>query len=178
MPNACHRARPQLAPGISRGRVVGVARAQRLLGRALRSGGPRGKEQEPPGGFEPPTPRLRIESSTTELRWRGPNLARCCATRYPTSALRPPRLDPFTHDQGKHRKSSYWIGPPPAEHRVETQTEKSRRREPRTHDCLVRVRPERPAPEAGRQAQLRSSEEGHHDQRAHHEHDPHDALSG
>src|SRR6058998_3331123 len=91
MPNACHRARPQLAPGISRGRVVGVARAQRLLGRAVRSGGPRGKEQEPPVGFEPTTARLRIESSTTELRWRGPNLARCCSTRYSTRAPPPQR---------------------------------------------------------------------------------------
>ena len=27
---------------------------------------------EPPVGFEPTTARLRIESSTTELRWRGP----------------------------------------------------------------------------------------------------------
>src|SRR5438094_4285826 len=88
--------------------------------------------QEPPVGFEPTTARLRIESSTTELRWRGPNLATCCATRYSTSALRPPSLDPFAHGQGKHRKSSYRIGPPPAEHRVQTQTEKSRRREPRT----------------------------------------------
>src|SRR2546429_2360315 len=37
--------------------------------------------QEPPVGFEPTTARLRIESSTTELRWRPPNLAACC-TRY------------------------------------------------------------------------------------------------
>src|SRR5437867_8011917 len=40
--------------------------------------------QEPPVGFEPTTARLRIESSTTELRWRGPNLATCCAMRYST----------------------------------------------------------------------------------------------
>src|SRR5438046_6556071 len=85
--------------------------------------------QEPPVGFEPTTARLRIESSTTELRWRGPNLATCCATRYSTSALRPPSLDPFAHDQGKHRKSSYRIGPPPAEHRDQTQTDQSRRPE-------------------------------------------------
>src|SRR5437660_7702762 len=40
--------------------------------------------QEPPVGFEPTTARLRIESSTTELRWRPPNLAACCSTRYST----------------------------------------------------------------------------------------------
>src|SRR5207245_3064076 len=39
-------------------------------------GGPRtassgAGEAEPPVGFEPTTARLRIESSTTELRWRG-----------------------------------------------------------------------------------------------------------
>ena len=62
-----------------------------------------GREQEPPVGFEPTTARLRIESSTTELRWRGPNLAMCSALRYSTSALRPPSLDPFAHDQGQHR---------------------------------------------------------------------------
>src|SRR5439155_15702313 len=28
-------------------------------------------DKEPPVGFEPTTARLRIESSTTELRWRG-----------------------------------------------------------------------------------------------------------
>src|SRR2546429_7317999 len=38
--------------------------------------------QEPPVGFEPTTAGLRIESSTTELRWRGPNLATCCSPRY------------------------------------------------------------------------------------------------
>src|SRR5216110_2575651 len=42
--------------------------------------------QEPPVGFEPTTARLRIESSTTELRWRPPNLAACCSTRYSTSS--------------------------------------------------------------------------------------------
>ncbi len=42
--------------------------------------------QEPPVGFEPTTARLRIESSTTELRWRPPNLATCCATRYSASS--------------------------------------------------------------------------------------------
>src|SRR6266566_8050325 len=44
--------------------------------------------QEPPVGFEPTTARLRIESSTTELRWRPPNLATCCATRYSTAPAR------------------------------------------------------------------------------------------
>ena len=29
---------------------------------------------------------LRIESSTTELRWRPPNLAACCSTRYSTAS--------------------------------------------------------------------------------------------
>src|SRR5207247_8611925 len=34
--------------------------------------GPHGRSsEEPPVGFEPTTARLRIESSTTELRWRG-----------------------------------------------------------------------------------------------------------
>src|SRR5437867_13027981 len=38
--------------------------------------------EEPPVGFEPTTARLRIESSTTELRWRPPNLATGFSTRY------------------------------------------------------------------------------------------------
>src|SRR2546426_6331323 len=33
---------------------------------------------------------LRIESSTAELRWRGPNLATCCAMRYSKRLDRPP----------------------------------------------------------------------------------------
>src|SRR2546426_6327888 len=33
---------------------------------------------------------LRIESSTTELRWRGRNLATCCAMRYSKRLDRPP----------------------------------------------------------------------------------------
>src|SRR5216117_445934 len=42
--------------------------------------------QEPPVGFEPTTARLRIESSTTELRWRAPNLARPPAPCYGPAA--------------------------------------------------------------------------------------------
>jgi integrase len=77
---------------------------------------PAGTTEEPPVGFEPTTARLRIESSTTELRWRdcttttygvsrevyavvpklnpcsastrAPNLAACCSTRYSTDSAR------------------------------------------------------------------------------------------
>src|SRR5438309_518488 len=55
-----------------------------------RWGGQRGVK-EPPVGFEPTTARLRIESSTTELRWRSPNLAAAVSTRYSL------RLGPVTH---------------------------------------------------------------------------------
>src|SRR2546421_6648828 len=96
--------------------------------------------------------------------------------RTPTT-LPPPSLDPLAHDQGQHRQRRYCIRPPPPEHRVQAQTEKSRRREPCTHDCLVRVGPQRPAPETGRHAELRAGKEGHHDQGERREHDPHDALS-
>src|SRR5437016_1744798 len=67
--------------------------------------------QEPPVGFEPTTARLRIESSTTELRWRGPNLATCCAMRY---CLPFPRLDRLVHDQRQHRRRDSLIVQPSA----------------------------------------------------------------
>src|SRR2546425_11834561 len=80
----------------------GVARAQRPRGRdyGKRRVSRAGREQEPPVGFEPTTARLRIESSTTELRWRGPNLATCCSARYSTAigTLWRPRLNPFAHE--------------------------------------------------------------------------------
>src|SRR6059058_1448802 len=54
---------------------------------SLRKASSSAEKTEPPVGFEPTTARLRIESSTTELRWRPPNLAACCSTRYSTSPL-------------------------------------------------------------------------------------------
>src|SRR5438876_10218576 len=42
--------------------------------------------EEPPVGFEPTTARLRIESSTTELRWRARNLAKPPAPCYRRSS--------------------------------------------------------------------------------------------
>src|SRR5207247_4395914 len=53
---------------------------------SLRKASSSAEKTEPPVGFEPTTARLRIESSTTELRWRPPNLAACCSTRYSTSS--------------------------------------------------------------------------------------------
>src|SRR5437660_184747 len=44
---------------------------------SLRKASSSAEKTEPPVGFEPTTARLRIESSTTELRWRG-----CTATTY------------------------------------------------------------------------------------------------
>src|SRR5947199_372779 len=38
---------------------------------SLRKASSSAEKTEPPVGFEPTTARLRIESSTTELRWRG-----------------------------------------------------------------------------------------------------------
>src|SRR6266849_9407364 len=63
---------------------------------------------------------LRIESSTTELRWRPPNLVGGCSMRYSAfGRFPPPRLDPFTREQRQHRKRGYRIGPPPAQHGVQ-----------------------------------------------------------
>src|SRR5216117_2986041 len=53
---------------------------------SLRKASSSAEKTEPPVGFEPTTARLRIESSTTELRWRPPNLAACCSTRYYTAS--------------------------------------------------------------------------------------------
>src|SRR5207249_6520978 len=53
---------------------------------SLRKASSSAEKTEPPVGFEPTTARLRIESSTTELRWRPPNLAACCSTRYSTAS--------------------------------------------------------------------------------------------
>src|SRR6266550_6710216 len=69
------------------------------------------------------------------------------------ATLPPPSLDAFSYDQRQHRQRGYRIRPPPAEHRIQPQTEQSRRREPRADDCLVRVGPQCPAPETGRHAE-------------------------
>src|SRR6266581_2091709 len=106
---------------------------------------------------------LDYESRALPLSYGGavPNLATCCSARYSTAigTLWPPRLDPFAHDQRQHRQGGYRIGPPPAEHGVQTKTEQSRPREPGAHYGLVRVRTQRPAPEAGCDAELREGEE-------------------
>ncbi len=71
---------PDAAPGLVLGGIVGAGRPEGCHGSATRADA--GKEvrenrangaenAEPPVGFEPTTARLRIESSTTELRWRG-----------------------------------------------------------------------------------------------------------
>src|SRR2546422_10226201 len=87
------------------------------------------------------------------------------------ASLSPPSLEPFPHDQRKHRQRSYGISPPPTQHGVQPQADKGRRGEPCTNDGLVRVRPQRPAPETSCYAELRSGQEGHHDQRERRERD-------
>src|SRR2546425_9133915 len=57
----------------------------------------------------------------------------------PFASIAPPRLDPFAHDQRQHPQRGDRIGPPPAERRIQPQTEKSRRREPRADDGLMRI---------------------------------------
>src|SRR2546422_11114321 len=50
------------------------------------------------------------------------------------ASLSPPSLEPFPHDQRKHRQRSHGIGPPPSERRVQAETEECRRREPCADD--------------------------------------------